>query len=135
MRKFYLSALLCLMAIGANGQTKLDLGGRAQLRQQRLLQAQGENSDFAQYSTKLKSLMHVDASHALAILKVDDDATVQRLEENGVNVMRHTLGFAFVSMPILLNIIESSFTKAMLISLWLFSITFAASATFMLSAR
>ena len=40
MRKFYLSALLCLMAIGANGQTKLDLGGRAQLRQQRLLQAQ-----------------------------------------------------------------------------------------------
>ena len=100
MRKFYLSALLCLMAIGANGQTKLDLGGRAQLRQQRLLQAQGENSDFAQYSTKLKSLMHVDASHALAILKVDDDATVQRLEENGVNVMRHTLGFAFVSMPI-----------------------------------
>lgn len=100
MRKFYLSALLCLMAFGANGQTKLDLGGRAQLRQQRLLQAQGENSDFAQYSTKLKSLMHVDASHALAILKVDDDATVQRLEENGVNVMRHTLGFAFVSMPI-----------------------------------
>ena len=100
MRKFYLYALLCLMAIGANGQTKLDLGGRAQLRQQRLLQAQGENSDFAQYSTKLKSLMHVDASHALAILKVDDDATVQRLEENGVNVMRHTLGFAFVSMPI-----------------------------------
>ena len=100
MRKFYLSALLCLMALGANGQTKLDLGGRAQLRQQRLLQAQGENSDFAQYSTKLKSLMHVDASHALAILKVDDDATVQRLEENGVNVMRHTLGFAFVSMPI-----------------------------------
>lgn len=100
MRKFYLSALLCLMAFGANGQTKLDLGGRAQLRQQRLLQAQGENSDFAQYSTKLKSLMHVDASHALAILKVDDDATVQRLEEKGVNVMRHTLGFAFVSMPI-----------------------------------
>ena len=96
MRKFYLSALLCLMALGANGQTKLALGGRGQLRQQRLLQAQGENSDVAQYSTKLKALMHVDASHALAILKVDDDATVQRLEENGVNVMRHTWGCAFV---------------------------------------
>lgn len=100
MRKFYISSLLLMISLGAGAQTRLDLGSRAQLRQQRLEQAQGENSEFAQYSSKLKSLMHVDASHALAILKVDDDATVQRLEENGVNVMRHTLGFAFVSMPI-----------------------------------
>ena len=45
----------------------------------------------------------------------------------------HALAAAFntlcVSMPILLKIIESSFMNAMLISLWLFSITFAASAT------
>ena len=98
MKKFYLSALLVAMTLGAGAQTKLDLGSRAQLRQLRMEQKDSSN-EYAQYSTKLKSIMHVNPDHALAILKVDDDATVERLEAKGVNVMRHTLGFAFVSMP------------------------------------
>ena len=98
MKKFYLSALLVAMTFGAGAQTKLDLGSRAQLRQLRMEQ-KGSSNEYAQYSTKLKSIMHVNPDHALAILKVDDDATVERLEAKGVNVMRHTLGFAFVSMP------------------------------------
>ena len=98
MKKFYLSALLVAMTFGAGAQTKLDLGSRAQLRQLRMEQ-KDSGSEYAKYSTKLKSIMHVNPDHALAILKVDDDATVERLEAKGVNVMRHTLGFAFVSMP------------------------------------
>ena len=40
-----------------------------------------------------------------------------------------------VSIPSLLKILDNSLTKAMLISLCEFSITFAASATFILGAR
>ena len=40
-----------------------------------------------------------------------------------------------VSIPIRVKILESSFTNAMLMSRWLFSITFAASATFIVGAR
>ena len=44
------------------------------------------------------------------------------------------LSTSWVSIPILLNITESSLTKAMLISRCVFSITFAASAIFNVGA-
>ena len=100
MKKLFLPALLVAMCLGASAQTRLDLGSRAKLRQMRMEQAKPADSEYSKYASKLKTLMNVNPDHALAILKVDDDATVARLEENGVNVMRHTLGFAFVSMPV-----------------------------------
>lgn len=80
-------------------QSSLDLVSRAQLRQYRLEQKQGQ-ADYTARVNRLKGQIGVPASHALGMVKLAPGSTVEELEAEGVNVLRSRRGFAFVSLPV-----------------------------------
>lgn len=89
---------MTVMLAGAlNAQTSLDLVSRSQLRQQRLMMAQETRGGK---QLKMKGVTPAPSSHVLGMIKLADGCTAEQLEAEGINVMRCSHGFAFVSVPV-----------------------------------
>lgn len=89
---------MTVMLAGAlQAQTSLDLVSRSQLRQQRLMMAQEARGGK---QLKVKGVTPEASTHVLGMIKLADGCTAEELEAEGVNVMRCSHGFAFVSVPV-----------------------------------
>jgi len=94
MKKKILLAATVVLAGAVQAQTSLDLVSRAQLRQQRLMTAQETRGGK---QLKVKGVTPEQSTHVFGMIKLADGCTAEQLEAEGVNVMRCSQGFAFVS--------------------------------------
>lgn len=97
MKKKILLAATVVLAGAVQAQTSLDLVSRAQLRQQRLMTAQETRGGK---QLKVKGVTPEQSTHVFGMIKLADGCTAEQLEAEGVNVMRCSQGFAFVSVPV-----------------------------------
>lgn len=95
MKKTKLSIMLLVVAISAIAQNSLDLGSRATLRQFKSQNIPAHNA----YTKALKQ-HNIPTNHITGFIKLADNATVESLETEGVNVVRKRGNIALVSMPI-----------------------------------
>jgi len=95
MKKTKLSIMLLVVAISAIAQNSLDLGSRATLRQFKSQNIPAHNA----YTKALKQ-HNIPTNHITGFIKLADNATVESLETEGVNVVRKRGNIVLVSMPI-----------------------------------
>lgn len=97
MKKVCYIAMAMLLGATVNAQSSLDLVSRAQLRQHRLVveqQAQGKEM------MKIKGMPQANASRMLGMIKLADGCSAEQLEAEGVEVLRCSHGFAFVTVAV-----------------------------------
>lgn len=92
-------ALLSLFSATATAQTSLKLSDRALVRKAALAQKMTDEQKVATGYARLKSMLGVEESHTLGIIRMKDGTTEDDLRAQGVNVLRSRYGFAFVALP------------------------------------
>lgn len=98
MRRHFLFALMFGTAMTVTAQSALDLVSRAQLRQQRLVMKQEATSNAKML--KLKGVTSASSANVFGMVKLADGCSADELTAEGVNVMRSSHGFAWVSVPV-----------------------------------
>ena len=97
MKKNLLIGIAILLGGVVSAQSSLDLVSRAKLRQQRLaIEQQAQGNDVM----KVKGMRQSTASRMLGMIKLADGCTADQLEAEGVEVLRCSHGFAFVTVPV-----------------------------------
>lgn len=96
MKFYFYSAFLLTAALSVSAQQSLDLVSRCQLRQQRLLQEAADNPQ----TRKLKTISPESGSRIFGMIKLADGYSADALSAEGVNVVRSSHGFAWVSVPL-----------------------------------
>lgn len=101
MKVKFLTASLLLMALTASAQSKLSISDKMRLRE---LKMEQRNPNIFQFTRKTPTTVNetlgVPATHALAIARLADGVTEEDLKAQGVNVLRCSYGFAFISVPV-----------------------------------
>ncbi|MDE6152180.1 MAG: S8 family peptidase [Prevotella sp.] len=98
MRRHFLFALIFGTAMTVTAQSALDLVSRAQLRQQRLVMKQETKGNAK--SMRLKGITPAPEANVFGMVKLADGCSTDELTAEGVNVMRSSHGFAWVSVPV-----------------------------------
>lgn len=98
--KFFTASLL-IMALSATAQSHLGIADKVRIRQLKMEQRKPELFQFTRQTPKtVNEMLGVPQTHALAIVKLADGATEADLKAQGVNVLRTSFGFAFISVPL-----------------------------------
>lgn len=98
MRKYFLFSLLFGIVASATAQSSLDLVSRAQLRQKRLaIKQEAKDRD------KIKKLTGENPEtddYVIGMIKLADGCSAEDIKAEGVNVLRSSRGFVWISMPV-----------------------------------
>ncbi len=98
--KFFTASLL-IMALSATAQSHLGIADKVRIRQLKMEQRKPELFQFTRQTPKtVNEMLGVPQTHALAIVKLADGATEADLKAQGVNVLRTSFGFAFISVAL-----------------------------------
>ena len=98
--KFFTASLL-IMALSATAQSHLGIADMVRIRQLKMEQRKPELFQFTRQTPKtVNEMLGVPQTHALAIVKLADGATEADLKAQGVNVLRTSFGFAFISVAL-----------------------------------